>query len=80
MKNGTPRHPHRLGLLDFLAHQVGVSAIGEPLFDLTGVEAAIAGDFDQHAAVADVATLDEIGLEQPIGDFGLDAGFARPSE
>jgi hypothetical protein len=39
-----------------------------------------ARDLDQHAPVADVASLDKIGLEQSIGDFGLHAGRRRPAD
>ena len=72
-------HPHRLGLFDLLAHQVGVPAVGEGFFHLIGVEPAFPGDFDQHLAVADVAPLDEIGLEQAIDDFPLSADRSCPA-
>ena len=63
--------PDRLRLRDLLAHEVGVRAFRQELFDQPGVETAFAGDIDQDVAVADVASLDEIGLEQAVDDLSL---------
>jgi len=66
--------PHCLGLLDLLTHHFAVRAFREQSFDQVGVEPAFRGDFGQHDAVADVASLDEIGLKQSIDHSRLDAG------
>ncbi len=78
MKNGTPLTPIACAC-SISSRTRSTSAPSARSFHELGVKAAFAGDLDQNAAVADVASLDEIGLEQPIDDFCLYAGRARPS-
>ena len=73
-------HAEPLRLGDFRAHFFFVGAVGEQLFDDLAIHAAFVRRLDQQRAIADVAALFEIELEQPVDDFVLRAGQERPAD
>ena len=73
-------HADRLRLGDFGAHRFDVVALGEQFLHQFAVHAAFARDLDEQGAVADVAALVEIELEQALDDLVLRAGGEGPAD
>jgi hypothetical protein len=66
-------HPDRLRLGDLALDRILVRILVEELLDKGGVEPALPRNIEQHSPVADVASFDEIGAEEPVDHLALRA-------